>query len=123
MSPAVKLKGTFTRIAGTCAIDLPTLRITVNAKIVAVIDNARADLEMQSRGEDLSTFVWGMAGGKQIVSAGRSVPSRTPLSERISKALKERGFKFVGPVATYAWMQATGIVNDHSSGCFRRRAV
>jgi DNA-3-methyladenine glycosylase I len=93
------------------------------AKIVAVIDNARAYLEMQSRGEDLSTFVWGMAGGKPIVSAGRSVPSRTPLSERISKALKERGFKFVGPVATYAWMQATGIVNDHSSGCFRRRAV
>jgi DNA-3-methyladenine glycosylase I len=51
------------------------------------------------------------------------VPSRTPLSERISDALKERGFKFVGPVATYAWMQATGIVNDHAPDCFRRRAV
>jgi DNA-3-methyladenine glycosylase I len=48
------------------------------------------------------------------------VPAKTPLSEEISAALKKRGFKFVGPVIVYAWMQATGIVNDHAVGCFRR---
>jgi DNA-3-methyladenine glycosylase I len=60
-----------------------------------------------------------MAGGKPIRSAG-PVPSSTPLSEEISKALKKRGFKFVGPVIVYAWMQAVGIVNDHHPKCFRR---
>jgi DNA-3-methyladenine glycosylase I len=48
------------------------------------------------------------------------VPAKTPLSEEMSKALKQRGFKFVGPVIVYAWMQATGIVNDHAPDCFRR---
>jgi DNA-3-methyladenine glycosylase I len=48
------------------------------------------------------------------------IPAKTPLSEQISAALKKRGFKFVGPVIVYAWMQATGIVNDHVVGCFRR---
>jgi DNA-3-methyladenine glycosylase I len=97
--------------------------IRSRAKIVAVIGNARAYLAMEQNAEDFATFVWGMAGGKPIQNTKKSVPSRTPLSERISDALKERGFKFVGPVATYAWMQATGIVNDHAPDCFRRRAV
>lgn len=52
----------------------------------------------------------------------RDVPAKTPLSEEISAALKKRGFKFVGPVIVYAWMQATGIVNDHSADCFRRNS-
>jgi DNA-3-methyladenine glycosylase I len=51
------------------------------------------------------------------------IPAKTPLSEAISAALKQRGFKFVGPVIVYAWMQATGIVNDHAVGCFRREAL
>lgn len=51
------------------------------------------------------------------------IPAKTPLSEEISVALKKRGFKFVGPVIVYAWLQATGIVNDHIVGCFRRNAV
>ena len=51
------------------------------------------------------------------------VPAKTPLSETISIALKKRGFKFVGPTTVYAWMQATGLVNDHVSGCFRRDQV
>jgi DNA-3-methyladenine glycosylase I len=92
------------------------------AKIEATIGGARAWLAMQAGGEDFSAFVWSMAGGKPIQNSG-DVPARTPLSEEISKALKQRGFKFVGPVIVYAWMQAVGIVNDHSARCFRRKAV
>jgi DNA-3-methyladenine glycosylase I len=90
------------------------------AKIEATIGNARAYLAMQADGEDFSDFVWGMAGGKTIVTKGPR-PTKTALSEEISKALKKRGFKFVGPVIVYAWMQATGIVNDHSDDCARRK--
>ena len=90
------------------------------AKILAVIGNARAYLAMQAAGEDFSAFIWGMAGGHTIQGSG-TVPTRTPLSEDISRALKARGFKFVGPVIVYAWMQATGIVDDHAAACFRHR--
>jgi DNA-3-methyladenine glycosylase I len=62
----------------------------------------------------------GLAGGRPIRNDTGKVPAKTPLSEEISAALKKRGFKFVGPVIVYAWMQATGIVNDHAVGCFRR---
>jgi DNA-3-methyladenine glycosylase I len=96
--------------------------IRSRAKIEATIGGARAYLKMQAGGEDFSTLVWNMAGGKPIRNTGR-IPSSTPLSEEISKALKKRGFKFVGPVIVYAWMQAVGIVNDHSPECFRRKAV
>jgi DNA-3-methyladenine glycosylase I len=92
------------------------------AKIEATIQGARIYLAMQKEGEDFAKYIWSMAGGKPIVSSG-PVPAMTPLSEEISKALKKRGFKFVGPVIVYAWMQATGIVNDHSADCFRRKAV
>jgi DNA-3-methyladenine glycosylase I len=90
------------------------------AKIEATIGGARAYLAMKKAGEDFSTFVWGMAGGKPIQNSGGPIPSQTPLSEKISEALKRRGFKFVGPVIVYAWLQAVGIVNDHASDCFRR---
>ena len=89
------------------------------AKIEAVIGNARAYLAMRAAGQDFSTFVWTMAGGSPIPLVG-DVPTRTALSEEMSKALKKRGFKFVGPVIVYAWMQATGIVDDHVKGCLRR---
>jgi DNA-3-methyladenine glycosylase I len=85
---------------------------------MATIGNARAYLAMEAAGEDFSTFVWTMAGGTPIRNSG-DVPAKTPLSEEISAALKKRGFKFVGPVIVYAWMQATGIVDDHVAGCFR----
>jgi DNA-3-methyladenine glycosylase I len=91
-------------------------------KIAAAIGNARAYLAMQEAGEDFSDFVWGMAGGKPLQNSGK-IPTETPLSAEISKALKKRGFKFVGPVIVYAWMQAVGIVNDHAADCFRRKAV
>jgi DNA-3-methyladenine glycosylase I len=92
------------------------------AKIEATINGARIYLAMQAAGEDFSKFAWGMAGGKPIQLKG-PVPAQTPLSEEISKALKKRGFKFVGPVIVYAWMQAVGMVNDHAPGCFRRKAL
>ncbi len=91
------------------------------AKIEAVIGNARAYLAMQEKGDDFSGFVWGMAGGKPVVNAGPA-PAQTPVSHHISGALKKRGFKFVGPVIVYAWMQAVGMVDDHSPTCFRRAA-
>jgi DNA-3-methyladenine glycosylase I len=96
--------------------------IRSRAKIAATIGGARSYLAMQQAGEDFSAFVWGMAGGKPIPNTG-PVPTETELSREISKALKKRGFKFVGPVIVYAWMQAVGIVNDHRETCFRRRAV
>ncbi len=92
------------------------------AKIEATIRGARIYLEMQAAGEDFSSFVWKMAGGKPIQNNG-AIVAKTPLSEEISAALKKRGFKFVGPVIVYAWMQAVGIVNDHAPDCFRRKAV
>lgn len=96
------------------------------SKIMAAIGSARAYLAMREAGEDFSGFVWGLAGGAPIVNNWRDlgeVPTQTPLSEEISKALKRRGFKFVGPVIVYAWMQATGIVDDHVAGCFRHEGV
>ncbi|HEX4054921.1 MAG TPA: DNA-3-methyladenine glycosylase I [Tepidisphaeraceae bacterium] len=92
------------------------------AKIEATIGGARAYLAMQAAGEEFSNFVWNWVGGKPIQNSG-DVPAKTPLSEEISKALKKRGFKFVGPVIVYAWMQAVGIVNDHAANCFRRKTV
>jgi DNA-3-methyladenine glycosylase I len=93
------------------------------AKIEATIAGARIYLEMEAAGGDFSAFIWKMAGGKPIRNKWKGmgdVPAKTELSEEISKALKKRGFKFVGPVIVYAWMQACGIVDDHVVGCFRR---
>jgi len=92
------------------------------AKIEATIGGAKAFLAMQEAGEDFSQFVWSIAGGKPIQNRG-PVPAKTALSEELSKTLKKRGFKFVGPVIVYAWMQAVGITNDHATTCFRRKAV
>jgi len=94
--------------------------IRARAKIEATINGAKVFLQMQKEREDFSRYVWGMVGGKPIVNASGSVPAKTELSERISKDLKKRGFKFVGATIVYAWMQATGMVDDHSAECFRR---
>ncbi|MBE9604023.1 DNA-3-methyladenine glycosylase I [Acetobacteraceae bacterium H6797] len=95
--------------------------IRARAKIEATIGNARAYLAMREKGEDFSAFAWGMVGGKPIDEGGVASRSSTPLSEAMSKALKQRGFKFVGPTIVYAWMQAVGMVNDHAPDCFCRR--
>ena len=92
------------------------------AKIEATIAGARAFLALQQEGMSFSEFVWGLAGGTPIQNTG-AIPTQTALSVEISKALRARGFKFVGPVIVYAWMQAVGIVNDHAVTCFRRKAV
>jgi DNA-3-methyladenine glycosylase I len=95
--------------------------IRARAKIEATIEGARIFLEMQRAGIDFSAWAWGLIGGKPIQNSG-PVPAESALSVTISKELKRRGFKFVGPVIVYAWMQAAGMVNDHSAECFRRSA-
>jgi DNA-3-methyladenine glycosylase I len=96
--------------------------IRSRAKIEATIAGARAYLAMAEAGEDFSSFVWNMVANKPVQNTG-PIPTKTPLSEKMSVALKKRGFKFVGPVIVYAWMQAVGVVNDHTADCFRRSLV
>jgi DNA-3-methyladenine glycosylase I len=91
--------------------------IRSRAKIESTIAGARAYLAMQASGEDFAALAWSIAGPPRPPGP---VPAKTEASERLSAALKKRGFKFVGPVIVYAWMQATGIVNDHDPACFRR---
>ncbi|MDR6627774.1 DNA-3-methyladenine glycosylase I [Caulobacter segnis] len=96
--------------------------IRSNGKIDAAISGARIYLDMRERGEDLSTFLWDIVGGAPIQNAwesGAQVPAQTPLAVDMAKALKAKGFKFCGPVIVYAFMQATGMVNDHFVTCFR----
>ncbi len=97
--------------------------IRARAKIEATIVGAKIYASMEKSGEDFADYCWSFTGGKVLKGDGKTVPAWTPLSEQISKDLKRRGFKFVGPTIVYAWMQAVGIVNDHSADCFRRREV
>jgi DNA-3-methyladenine glycosylase I len=92
------------------------------AKIEATIQAARMYLEMQKSGDDFASFLWSIVVGKPIRNEG-AFPAQTPLAVEMSKQLKKRGFKFVGPVIVYAFMQAAGMVNDHSPACFRRNAT
>jgi DNA-3-methyladenine glycosylase I len=97
--------------------------IRARAKIDATIQGARIYNDMEARGESFHDFCWAFTDGKVRKGDGRAVPVSTKLSEDISAEMKRRGFKFVGPTIVYAWMQAVGIVNDHSRGCFRRLQV
>jgi DNA-3-methyladenine glycosylase I len=97
--------------------------IRSRAKIEAAINSARTYCEMRDAGEDFADFCWSFTDGKVLKGDGIELPAKTPLSEEVSKELKRRGFKFVGPTIVYAWMQAVGIVNDHSVDCFRRDEV
>lgn len=97
--------------------------IRSRAKIEATIRGARIFCAMADQGEDFSEFCWAFTGGEPLKGDGRAVPSSTPLSAHISKSLKRKGFKFVGPTIVYAWMQAVGIVDDHLADCFRRGRV
>jgi len=92
------------------------------SKIEAVIANARATLALRAERGGLDSYLWDFVDGTPLVNRRRrlaDIPARTPLSERISKDLRRRGFKFVGPTITYAFMQSIGMVNDHLVGCFR----
>lgn len=93
-------------------------------KIRAAVANAQAVLRVRQEFGSFNTFIWQLAGGKPLRNAFtdlREIPSQTPASERMSTQLRKRGFRFVGPTICYAFMQATGMVNDHLTGCFRYR--
>jgi DNA-3-methyladenine glycosylase I len=94
--------------------------IRARAKILATINGARIYLAMRDSGEDFGKWAWSLVGGKPIKGDGKTVFASTELSATISVALKKRGFKFVGPVIVYAWMQAVGMVDDHAKDCFKR---
>ncbi|HTY48396.1 MAG TPA: DNA-3-methyladenine glycosylase I [Steroidobacteraceae bacterium] len=97
--------------------------IRARAKIEATIRGAQIYCDMREQNGSFSDFCWSFTGGKVLQGDGRTRVVSSPLSERISKELKRRGFKFVGPTIVYAWMQAVGIVNDHDARCFRRAVV
>jgi DNA-3-methyladenine glycosylase I len=91
-------------------------------KIESTVSNARAFLDVQREHGTFDRFVWSFVGGAPRVNRWRSlrsVPPRTPESDALSKALAQRGFRFVGSTICYAFMQATGLVNDHVVTCFR----
>ncbi len=91
-------------------------------KIEASIGNARSFLAVQDEYGSFAKYIWGFVGGEPIQNRWktlRSVPAETAESVAMSKALKKRGFRFVGPTICYAFMQATGMVNDHTLGCYR----
>jgi len=95
-------------------------------KVESTISNARAVLGVQAECGSFDAYVWGFVDGASIVNrfeAMSDLPSQTDLSKRISKDLKRRGFRFVGPTTVYAFMQASGLVNDHVVSCDRWRAL
>ena len=97
-----------------------------NAKIDAAIQSARIYLDMREKGEDFSQFIWSFTNGRVVQNKWTEigqVPAQTRVAEEMSKALKAKGFKFVGPVIVYAFMQATGLVNDHLTCCHRHEQV
>lgn len=102
-------------------IDNPGI-IRSRAKIEATINGARIFCDMADRAEDFSIFCWSFTDGKVLQGDGRTFVASSPLSAQISREMKRRGFKFVGPTIVYAWMQAVGIVNDHAAECFLRTA-
>ena len=90
-------------------------------KISAAIQNARCVLQLLAEGTSLSEFLWSFAANQPIVNQGlahHEIPTQTDQSVAMSRALKKRGFKFVGPTICYAFMQAVGMVNDHEPSCF-----
>ena len=91
-------------------------------KVESTVANAKATLAVQRANGSLDAYLWGLVGGGPIVNRWRragEIPSETPVSKAMSKELKRRGFRFVGPTVCYAFMQAVGMVNDHTRTCFR----
>jgi DNA-3-methyladenine glycosylase I len=95
-------------------------------KIAATIANARAMLDVQREHGSLDAYLWTFVDGRPVQNrwrVPREVPAETETARRLSRDLKARGFGFVGPTICYAFMQATGMVNDHLVNCFRRREI
>lgn len=95
-------------------------------KVKSAVSNAQSFMKVQEEFGSFSTYIWGFVDGKPIQNELKSLknaPANTPLSDTISKDLKKRGFKFVGSTVVYAHMQATGMVNDHVTSCFRHKEI
>jgi len=95
-------------------------------KIEASITNAQKFLEIQKEFGSFSNYIWGFTNGKHLIGKWKSIhelPAKTELSDKISLDLKKRGFKFLGSVTVYSYLQATGIVNDHIIDCFRYKEI
>ncbi len=96
------------------------------AKLASAVSNARGVLDLQREYGSFAAYLWSFVGGRQLRPVRRAlaeVPAETPESRALSKDLKRRGFKFVGPTIMYAFMQAAGLVDDHIEGCWRRGAA
>ena len=89
-------------------------------KVESAVSNARAFLAVQKALGSFDRYLWDFVGGKPVVGNGRKPPARTALSDRISKDLRRRGFRFVGSTIVYAYLQAVGVVDDHVAHCHRR---
>jgi DNA-3-methyladenine glycosylase I len=95
-------------------------------KVEAAVNNAKRFLEVKEEFGSFSKYIWGFVNGKPLQNKHKTIkhlPAKTPLAEKIAKDLKKRGFKFLGPTVIYAHMQATGMVNDHTTDCFRHAQV
>lgn len=95
-------------------------------KVAAAVNNARQFLAVRDEFGKFAAYIWGFVDGKPVQNRWahkRQVPATSPASDALSKDLKQRGFKFVGSTIVYAHMQATGMVNDHTLGCFRHKQV
>lgn len=95
-------------------------------KVTSSVTNAKAFLKVQKEFGSFSDYIWDFVGGKPVQNRFRrdsDIPATSPESDALSKDLKQRGFKFVGSTIIYAHMQATGLVNDHITGCFRYKPV
>jgi len=96
------------------------------AKVAAAVNNAQRFLQTQEEFGSFDAYVWRFVGGEPVIHRLQSLkdyPATSPESDALSKDLKQRGFKFVGSTICYAHMQATGMINDHVTGCFRRQAI
>ena len=94
-------------------------------KVESAVSNAQAFLDVQEEFGSFSDYIWGFVDGKPIQTRRKrdgDIPATSPESDALSKDLKKRGFRFVGSTIVYAHMQATGLVNDHVTGCFRHKA-
>ena len=97
--------------------------VRARGKVWAVRSNAQATQAIQAEFGSLDSYLWGFVGGRQVVGTWTSmdeIPTQTELSRRVSADLKRRGMRFVGPVITYSYLQAVGIINDHLTTCDRR---
>lgn len=95
-------------------------------KIHAAVQNAKAFLEIKKEFGSFDKYIWSFVDGKPIINRWKNlkeIPAKTPLSDKISKDLLKRGFKFVGSTICYAFMQAVGMVNDHTVNCFRYEQI